>query len=140
MPIPVCVCPAGQAVNGVHDVAPEVVLNVPLMHGSQSLSFVELPIAARYCPAAHCVNAVHIAAFVVVVKPVLQVMQARSVVAVPSACTNSPGMHTVYGVQVLSVVDVPATEMNPVDPHDVHGAQAAAFAVALKVPAPQAAH
>ncbi len=41
VPAPVCVCPVGHGVNGVHIMEPAVALKVPLPHGSQSLSFVE---------------------------------------------------------------------------------------------------
>ena len=40
----------------------------------------------------------------------------------------------------MSVVDVPPTEMKLAEPHDVHGAQADAFAAALNVPEAQAVH
>jgi hypothetical protein len=50
VPAPVCVCPIDveHAVHGVQAVAPATALKVPLAHGSQSLSFVEIPGTERY--------------------------------------------------------------------------------------------
>jgi hypothetical protein len=49
-------------------------------------------------------------------------------------------MQTVYGVHVLSVLLVPATEMKPVVPQDIHAAHAVALVDALNVPEAQAVH
>jgi len=87
------------------------------------------------------VKAWHVVALVVVVNdPILQVAHTRSVVAVPTICTNCPATHAVYAMHVLSVLLVPATEMKPVVPHDVHIEHAVALADALNVPVAQGVH
>jgi hypothetical protein len=110
VPAPVCVSPGGQGVKDVHALTPEVVLKLPSSHVRQSLSIAGVPAANTYCPAMHCVKGRHMAALAVVVNPVAHGAHMRSVVAVPFACTNSPGVQTEYGAQVLSVVAVPGTE------------------------------
>ena len=55
----------------------------------------------------HEVYGVHVAAFVVVLNPVVQPAQTRLLVGVPGTNTYWPGIHVAYGAHTLSLVVVP---------------------------------